>query len=87
MDDQNKVPFREIIRNFLVEMIVYGGLLVVYYYLALRFLGEPLAKLFQDNLLVYAFAGLGLIVAQAVVLEFIVSFLFDFLGLHRLTNK
>ena len=87
MDDQNKVPLRQIIRNFLVELIVYGVLLVVYYYLALRFLGEPLAKLFQENLVVYGFVGLGLIVTQAVVLEFVVSFLFDFLGLHRLTNK
>lgn len=87
MDSQDKVPFKQIIRNFLVELIVYGVLLVVYYYLALRFLGEPLAELFQDNLVVYAFAGLGLIVTQAVVLEFVVSFLFDFLGLHRLTNK
>jgi hypothetical protein len=36
---------------------------------------------------VYGIIGLTLIVVQAVFLEFITSFLFDFLGLHRLTSK
>lgn len=81
-----QVPFRKLIRNFLIEVVVYGVLLVVYFYLALRYLGEPLARLFNSNLVTYAVIGLGLIVIQAVVLEFITSLLFDFLGLHRLES-
>ena len=86
-DTKPQVPFRELIRNFLIELAVYGVLLVIYFFVALRYLAEPLARLFENNLLVYAFMGLGLIVVQAVFLEFITSFLFDFLGLHRLTSK
>jgi len=83
---QAQTPFIVLIRNFLIEVAVYGVLLVIYFYVALRYLGEPLARLFDNNLLVYAVLGLGLIVVQAVVLEFITSLLFDFLGLNRLTS-
>jgi hypothetical protein len=86
MENKQRVPFRVLIRNFLIELIVYGGLLVVYFFVALRYLSEPLAQLFENDLVVYAIIGLGLIVVQAVVLEFVTSFLFDFLGLHRLTK-
>lgn len=80
-------PIRQLIRNFLIEMVIYGILLVGYFYIALRFLGDPLKTLFDQSLPVYAFVGLALIVTQAVFLEFITSLLFDFLGLHRLTSK
>lgn len=82
-----QTPFKQLIRNFLIEMVVYGILLVAYFFLALRFLAEPFAKLFYNNIVVYAFLGLALIVVQAVVLEFITSLLFDFLGLHRLHSR
>lgn len=78
-------PFRQMLRNMLIEMAVYGVLLAGYFYVALRFLGEPLKNLFEQNLTFYAFSGLLLIVLQAVILEFITSWLFDFLGLHKLT--
>jgi hypothetical protein len=81
-----QVPFRQLIRNFLIEVVVYGVLLVIYFFVALRYLGKPLADLFNSNLLAYAVIGLGLIVVQAVFLEFVTSILFDFLGLHRLTS-
>ena len=86
-DKASNPPFRQTIRNLLIEMSVYGVLLVGYFYIALRFLGEPLKNLFEQNLPFYAISGLVLIVAQAVVLEFITSWLFDFLGLHRLTSE
>jgi hypothetical protein len=84
---KSQVPFRELIRNFVIEMIVYGIFLVIYFLIALRYLAEPLSQLFNNNLIVYAILALGLIVVQAVFLEFITSLLFDFLGLHRLTSK
>jgi hypothetical protein len=81
------VPYREMLRNFLIEMVVYGFLLVVYFYIALRYLAQPLAVVFNNNLVVYGILGLVLIIIQAVFLEFVTSLLFDFLGLHRLTSK
>ena len=80
-------PFRQMIRNMLIEIVVYGILLVGFFFIVLYFLGDPLKNLFDQNLTLYAFAGLSLIVAQAALLEFITSLLFDFLGLHRLTSK
>lgn len=86
-NEQPQIPFRELLRNFVIELIVYGVLIGIYFYIALRFLAEPLARLFENNLYVYAVIGLGLIVVQAVFLEFVTSLLFDFLGLHRLSSK
>jgi hypothetical protein len=86
MEKKPKVPFGVLARNFLAEIFVYGVLLVAYFFVALRYLSEPLTQLFGSNLVAYAFIGLGLIVAQAVFLEFVTSLLFDFLGLHRLTK-
>jgi len=75
---------RLLIRNFLLELLVYAVLLTVYFLLALRFLGEPLSKLFHLNPIVYAGASLVLIVVQGVALEWITSFLIVRLGLERL---
>ena len=84
---QPEVPFRELLRNFIIEMLVYSVLIAIYFYIALRFLADPLARLFHSSLIAYAVIGLGLIVAQAVLLEIVTSWLFDFLGLHRLSSK
>jgi len=84
IEEKPKAPFRALIRGFIIEMIVYGALLVVYFSFGLRYLEAPLTNLFGENLVLYAFVGLGLIVTQVFILEFITSLLFDFLGLHRL---
>ncbi|MBN2501060.1 MAG: hypothetical protein JXB38_09810 [Anaerolineales bacterium] len=76
--------FKVWLRKFLIELVLYGLLVVGYFFLALRYLGDPLARLFQDNLRYYAIASLLLIVAQGVLLDFVVTFLLDFFGLDRL---
>jgi uncharacterized membrane protein len=73
-----------LIRNFVIELIIYGLLVIGYFYLVLRLLGEPLKQLFDDNLLLYALVALALIVAQSVLLEAITSFLLARLKLERL---
>ncbi len=75
---------KRLLRNFVIELVVYGGLMVVYFLAALQFLGQPLTQLFHGNLVIYAVVGLALIVAQAVVLEIITSFLIERVGLERL---
>lgn len=75
---------RILIRNFAIEVLIYTALVVGYFLLVLRLLGEPLKKLFTDHLILYAFAALALIVVQGAVLEFITSFLIRRLGLDRL---
>lgn len=75
---------RTLLRSFVVEVLVYGVLVVAYFYLILQLLAEPLRRLFAGSLAWYAIAALGLIVAQGVLLEFVTSFLLNRLGLDRL---
>lgn len=70
--------------NFIIEMVIYGILVIAYFYLVLRYMGVFLNDLYHNNLVVYAILGLILIVAQAVVLEAVTSFLIDRLRLERL---
>ena len=75
---------RTLVRNFAIEVVVYAVLVIVYFFLVLRLLGDPLEKLFSTNLMLYAFVALGLIVVQGAVLEVVTSFLLSLLGLERL---
>ncbi len=73
---------KRLIRNFILELFVYGVLLVIYFFSFLQFLDEPLYNLFKQNLWLYAGASLLLMVVQAVVLGWVTSFLLDKLGLE-----
>ena len=73
-----------LVRNFLIELVLYGILVVVYFLLVLRLLGDWLAGLFGSNLPLYAFLSLGFVVVQAVFLDGVTSFLLDWLNLERL---
>jgi hypothetical protein len=79
-----KPNLRKLVRNFIVELAVYGILLVVYFFAVLRFLGGLLSNLFLDNMSIYAIVGLVLIITQAVVLEAVTSYLIRLLHLERL---
>lgn len=71
------------IRNLIIELIVYGTLVIVYALSVLQLLADPLADLYADNLTLYAWIALFLIVGQGVVLEEVTSFLMDRLRLTR----
>jgi hypothetical protein len=73
-----------LLRNFAIEVAIYTLLVVVYFFLVLRLLGKPLETLFEENIVLYAFVALFLIVAQGVLLDWVTSFLINLLGLDRL---
>jgi hypothetical protein len=75
---------RVLVRNFVVELIVYGILVAVYSVIIFRLLGEPLVRLLHSNLAAYALISLVLIVVQGVLLDGFTSFLLDKLRLERL---
>ena len=81
----NEMNRRLLVRNLIIELIIYGVMLVIYFFAVLRFLGGFLTQLFNDRLILYGFIGLGLIVIQAVFLDAITSFLLRLLRLDRLT--
>ena len=79
-----EVDSRKLIRNFTIELVVYGVLVVGYFLLVLRWLGEWLTALYENDLRIYAVVALVLIVVQGVLFEKITTFLIERLGLERL---
>ncbi len=73
----------KLVRNFVIEMLVYAALVIGYFLLVLRLLGDPLARLFSQNLALYAVVSLLLIVAQGVLLEAITSLIMGRLGFGK----
>lgn len=80
----SKHKTRVLVRNLVIELVLYGVLVIVYFLAVLRLLNDPLTGLFHNNLVVYAVIGLGLIVAQGVLLDIVTSFLLNRLHLERL---
>ncbi|MEJ2262376.1 MAG: hypothetical protein P8X95_02960 [Anaerolineales bacterium] len=78
------ITIRELAINFGIEILIYGVLVVGYFYLVLRLLGPWLSHLFQNDLVTYAVIGLSLIVAQGIVLEQVTSLILNWLNLNRL---
>ena len=78
-----KMEPKQLIANLLLEIVIYSGLIFGYYLLVLRYLGPWLAEIFETNLVKYAFIGLGLIFTQAVVLDFITSYLMKYIKLDQ----
>jgi hypothetical protein len=71
------------LRNLIVELVVYGVLVSIYAISVLQLLVDPLANLYNDNMTLYAWLALALIVGQGVVLQEVTSILMDRLRLTR----
>ncbi|MEP6604273.1 MAG: hypothetical protein ABJB69_10020 [Spartobacteria bacterium] len=63
------------LRAFLIELAVYGALVVGYFFLVLHFLGGWLYQLQLQHRYAYAGTAILLIIGQAVVLESVTTFL------------
>lgn len=81
---QQRPNLQKLVRNFIIELVIYGVLLVIYFFAVLQFLGSLLDNLYLNNTTLYAIIGLVLIVSQAVVLEAVTSYLIRLLRLDRL---
>jgi hypothetical protein len=78
-------------RNLLIEMVIYSILIFGYYLLVLRFLADWLMSIFQSDLVIYSIFGLGIIIIQAVFLDFVTSYLMrhikmDQFGIRRVLD-
>jgi len=74
-----KSDTRKTLYSFLGELVVYGILVTAYFFLVLHFLGGWLAHLNKENVKLYSLACIGLIIGQAVVLEWVTTFIFRLL--------
>ena len=57
------------LQNSLLHLVVYSALLLGYFYLVLSYLSGWLTGLFHHHRMEYAFAGILLMIVQAVVLQ------------------
>ena len=73
--DEPHLNIKRFVKNFLIELVLYGSLVVGYFLLALRYLNTYLTDIFHNNLLTYAVLALLLIIAQGVLLDALTSFL------------
>ncbi len=71
-----KLETRKTLYAFLAELVVYGILVVAYFFLVLHFLGDWLSNLNQQNVKLYALIAIGLIIGQAVALESLTTLIF-----------
>jgi len=69
--------FKSSLKSFIIELVVYAALVVGYFFLVLKFLGDWLYRVHQENAHLYAFLALALIVCQGVVLEILTRVLLD----------
>ena len=65
--------------SFLVELVIYSILVVFYFFLILHFLGDWLQQLAKENIRSYAVVSITLIIGQAILLEWVTTFLFRLL--------
>ncbi len=72
---QSNFNYKKMMRNFIIELAIYGVLVVGYFIVILRFFNDFLTDTFENNLLVYSGLALLLIVAQGVLLDFVTNFL------------
>lgn len=78
-----KLEPKILFRNLLVEITIYSVLIFGYYLLVLRWMGDWLMNMFNTNLVNYSLIGLGLIFVQAVLLDFVTSFLMKYIKLDQ----
>lgn len=83
-ETEERTDIKLLIRNFLIELVVYGALVIGYFLIVLRFLENYINNLFSSNLTMYAVLSLILILAQGVLLERVTTILLDQIKLERL---
>ncbi len=79
-----KPAIRKLIRVFGLQMLIYAVLVTVYLFIIIRYLTDWLLALYQENLPLYAFLSLLFIVLQAVLLDWLTTFIMKRFGLEHL---
>jgi hypothetical protein len=74
-----KTEARRTLIAFLIELGVYSCLVVVYFFLVLHLLGPSLANVDKRHISLYSLLCVGLILGQAILLEYVTTFLLRFI--------
>jgi hypothetical protein len=73
---------RPLLRSLLIELAIYTPLVVIYFFLVLRFANDYLTELYRTDTILYAIVATVAIVAQAVLLERLTAWLLRRFGLR-----
>jgi hypothetical protein len=71
------------LKAFLIELGVYAALVVGYFLLVLRYLGDWIEHLYHHNRHLYSIVALALIVSQGIVLEAVTTALLKWIRARR----
>lgn len=63
------------LKAFAIELVIYALLVTGYFFLVLHFLGDELGKIEKAHRVIYAVLAIALILAQAVLLESVTTWL------------
>ena len=74
-----KTETRRTLFSFCAELAIYSVGIVAYFFLVLLLLAGWLEQLSKENIKLYAIASISLIIGQAVLLEWVTTFLFRLL--------
>lgn len=70
-----KPAARKTLYYFAIELLIYGALVVAYYFAVLHFLGGWLAGMDKHSVHLYAIVAIALIIGQAVLLEMVTTYI------------
>ena len=73
--------------SFIIEIFIYGGLVVGYYFLVLHLLGNWLNQIYRHDRNAYAAVALVLVVGQGLFLEKVTRVLLRALGMRMESGK
>ena len=63
------------LRAFLIELAIYAVLVIGYFFTVLHFLGDSLQRIEQNHRYTYACLAILLMIGQAVLLQYVTTFL------------
>lgn len=72
---KSKNEAKHTFRALLIELPIYGLLVVGYFFLVLHFLSDWVGQLHAEHSIIYALVAIGLIIGQAVALESVTTLL------------
>jgi hypothetical protein len=73
---------RPLLRSLLLELAIYTPLVVIYFFLVLRYANDYLTQLYQSDTVLYAIIATAAIVAQAALLERLTAWFLRRFGLR-----
>ena len=74
-----KPQLKASLQRFVLELLLYTGLVAAYYFLVLHLLGHRLENLYEHRRQLYAALALCLIVAQGMLLEVLTRILMSWM--------